>query len=149
MTRDWIFVPVIAQVLMTLLIYVRLIKVKIREMKAGKVDMARRGLHEDAWGEIRSPDQQQHPQPVRAAGAVLRDVRRSLGAGLGAWTRDGGGLGVRPEPHRARHDPPRLELHTEPPAVVHRRLVGADGHGPADRLGARPARGGVRPIGPI
>jgi hypothetical protein len=51
MTRDWIFVPVIVQVLMTLLIYVRLIKVKIREMKAGKVDMARRGLHEDAWGE--------------------------------------------------------------------------------------------------
>ena len=51
MTRDWIFVPVIVQVLMTLLIYVRLIKVKVREMKAGKVDMARRGLHEDAWPE--------------------------------------------------------------------------------------------------
>lgn len=51
MTRDWIFVPVIIQVLMTLLIYVRLIKVKIREMRAGKVDMARRGLHEDAWGD--------------------------------------------------------------------------------------------------
>jgi hypothetical protein len=30
-------------------IYVRLITVKIREMKAGKVDMARRALHEDAW----------------------------------------------------------------------------------------------------
>ena len=29
MTRDWIFVPVIVQVLMTLLIYVRLVKVKI------------------------------------------------------------------------------------------------------------------------
>jgi hypothetical protein len=51
MSRDWIFVPVIVQVLMTLLIYVRLIKVKVREMRAGKVDMARRGLHEDAWGE--------------------------------------------------------------------------------------------------
>ena len=51
MTRDWIFVPVIAQVLMTLLIYVRLIKVKVRELKAGKVDMARRGLHENAWPE--------------------------------------------------------------------------------------------------
>ena len=49
MTRDWIFVPVIVQVLLTLLIYVRLIKVKIREMKAGNVNMARRGLHEDAW----------------------------------------------------------------------------------------------------
>ena len=51
MTRDWIFVPVIVQVLMTLLVYVRLIKVKVREMRAGKVDMARRGLHEDAWPE--------------------------------------------------------------------------------------------------
>jgi len=46
-----IFWPVLVMVLLTLLIYVRLIKVKIREMKAGRVDMARRGLHEDAWGE--------------------------------------------------------------------------------------------------
>ena len=51
MTRDWIFVPVVVQVLMTLLVYVRLIKVKVREMRAGKVDLARRGLHEDAWPE--------------------------------------------------------------------------------------------------
>ena len=51
MTRDWIFGPVIVQVLMTLLIYVRLIKVKIRELKAGRVDLERRGIHEDAWGE--------------------------------------------------------------------------------------------------
>lgn len=51
MSRDWLFVPVVAQILLTLVIYVRLIKVKIREMKAGKVDMARRGLHEDAWGD--------------------------------------------------------------------------------------------------
>jgi hypothetical protein len=51
MTRDWIFGPVIGQVLMTLLIYVRLIKVKIRELKAGRVDMERRSIHEDAWGE--------------------------------------------------------------------------------------------------
>jgi hypothetical protein len=51
MSRDWLLVPVVVQVLMTLLIYVRLIKVKVREMKAGKVDMARRGLHEDAWGD--------------------------------------------------------------------------------------------------
>ena len=47
--RNAIFWPVLVQVLMTLLIYVRLIKVKIREMRAGKVDMERRGLHEDAW----------------------------------------------------------------------------------------------------
>ncbi len=51
MKGDLIFWPVIVMVLLTLLIYVRLIKVKIREMKAGKVDMARRGVHEDAWGE--------------------------------------------------------------------------------------------------
>ena len=49
MTRNLIFVPVLVQVLLTLLIYVRLIKVKIREMKAGNVNMERRGLHEDAW----------------------------------------------------------------------------------------------------
>jgi hypothetical protein len=51
MKGDLIFWPVLVMVLLTLLIYVRLIKVKIREMKAGRVDMARRGLHEDAWGE--------------------------------------------------------------------------------------------------
>ena len=51
MKGDLIFWPVLVMVLLTLLIYVRLIKVKIREMRAGKVDMARRGLHEDAWGE--------------------------------------------------------------------------------------------------
>ena len=47
--RNAIFWPVLVQVLMTLLVYVRLINVKVREMRAGKVDMARRGLHEDAW----------------------------------------------------------------------------------------------------
>ena len=51
MYRNLIFWPVLVMVALTLLIYVRLIKVKIREMKAGLVDMARRGLHEDAWGE--------------------------------------------------------------------------------------------------
>src|SRR5688500_5578062 len=51
MTRDWIFVPVIVQVLLTLLVYVRLIKVKVLEMRAGRVNMERRALHEDAWPE--------------------------------------------------------------------------------------------------
>jgi len=51
MTRDWIFVPVVVQVLLTLMIYVRLIKVKIREMRAGRVNLERRALHEDAWPE--------------------------------------------------------------------------------------------------
>ncbi len=49
MTRDWILVPAIVQVLLTLLIYVRLIKVKVREMRAGRVNMERHGVHEDAW----------------------------------------------------------------------------------------------------
>lgn len=51
MNRNLIFLPVLVQVLLTLLIYVRLIKVKIGAMKAGKVDVARRALHEDAWPE--------------------------------------------------------------------------------------------------
>jgi hypothetical protein len=51
MTRDWIFVPVIIQVLLTLSIYVRLIKVKIRELRAGLVNRDRLPLHEDAWPE--------------------------------------------------------------------------------------------------
>ena len=51
MTRDWIFVPVIVQVLLTLLIYVRLIKVKVLAMRAGLVNMDRRALHDDAWPE--------------------------------------------------------------------------------------------------
>ena len=51
MTRDWIFVPVIVQVLLTLLIYVRLIKVKVLAIRAGLVDMERRALHENAWPE--------------------------------------------------------------------------------------------------
>ena len=51
MQRNLIFWPVLVLVLMTLLIYVRLIKVKVREIRAGRVDMARRALHEDAWPE--------------------------------------------------------------------------------------------------
>ena len=51
MSRNLIFVPVLIQVLLTLAIYVHLIKVKIAAMKAGQVDTARRALHEDAWPE--------------------------------------------------------------------------------------------------
>lgn len=51
MTRDLIFGPVLVQVLLTLATYVLLIKAKIRAMKAGEVDMARRALHDDAWPE--------------------------------------------------------------------------------------------------
>ena len=52
MARDWIFVPVIVQVLLTLLVYVRLIKVKILEMRAGRVNLERRGLHHMADGRL-------------------------------------------------------------------------------------------------
>lgn len=49
MNRDLIFGPVLAQVLLTLIVYVLLVQAKIRAMKAGQVDMARRALHDDAW----------------------------------------------------------------------------------------------------
>jgi len=49
MSRDLIFGPVLVQVILTLATYVILIKAKIRAMKAGEVDMARRALHDDAW----------------------------------------------------------------------------------------------------
>ena len=47
--RDLIFWPVLVQVLLTLFVYVALIKRKIAAMRAGTVDMARRALHDDAW----------------------------------------------------------------------------------------------------
>ena len=49
MNRDLIFWPVLAQVALTLGVYVVLIKTKIRAMRAGQVNMERRALHEDAW----------------------------------------------------------------------------------------------------
>jgi len=49
MNRDLILGPVLVQVVLTLATYVILIKAKIRAMKAGEVDMARRALHDDAW----------------------------------------------------------------------------------------------------
>ncbi|MGH8241941.1 MAG: MAPEG family protein [Steroidobacteraceae bacterium] len=49
MYRNQIFWPVLVLVLMTLVIYVRLIKVKVRELRAGRVNLERRALHEDAW----------------------------------------------------------------------------------------------------
>ena len=47
--RNLIFYPVLVMVLLTLLIYVRLIKVKIRAIRAGQVNRERQPLHEDAW----------------------------------------------------------------------------------------------------
>jgi hypothetical protein len=51
MNRDLMFFPILVQVLLTLATYVLLIQAKIRAMKAGEVDMARRALHDDAWPE--------------------------------------------------------------------------------------------------
>lgn len=51
MSRDPIFLPVLAQVALTLGVYVILIRTKIRAMRAGEVDMARRALYDDAWPE--------------------------------------------------------------------------------------------------
>jgi hypothetical protein len=49
MSRNLIFVPVLVQVLLTLGVYVVLIREKVRAMKAGQVNKERRALHEDAW----------------------------------------------------------------------------------------------------
>ena len=49
MTRDWIFVPVILQVFLTLFVYLRLLIVKKRAAAAGEVDRTRVALRDDAW----------------------------------------------------------------------------------------------------
>ena len=47
--RDWIFVPVIIQVFLTLFVYLRLMQVKKRAAKEGRVDRVRIALRDDAW----------------------------------------------------------------------------------------------------
>ena len=49
MNGNLIFGPVLAQVLLTLAVYVLLIREKVRAIKAGQVNKERRALHEDAW----------------------------------------------------------------------------------------------------
>jgi hypothetical protein len=49
--RNLIFAPVLIQVLLTLAVYVFLVSAKVRAMKTGLVDMARRALYDDAWPE--------------------------------------------------------------------------------------------------
>jgi len=49
--RNLIFAPVLLQVLLTLTVYVFLVSAKVRAMKTGLVDMARRALYDDAWPE--------------------------------------------------------------------------------------------------
>ena len=49
MNRDLIFVPVLVQVLLTLGVYLALLKAKLAAKAAGTVDLKRSALHEDAW----------------------------------------------------------------------------------------------------
>ena len=49
MNRDLIFVPALAQILLTLAVYLYLGIVKAKALKLGQVDLERRALHEDAW----------------------------------------------------------------------------------------------------
>lgn len=49
MYGDLIFYPVIVLVLVTLLTYLHLLRVKVRENRAGRVNRERWTLHDDAW----------------------------------------------------------------------------------------------------
>lgn len=49
MSPTLIFLPVLAQILLTVALYVTLQRVKQRAARAGEVDESRRALHEDAW----------------------------------------------------------------------------------------------------
>ena len=49
MHASLIFLPVLVQVLLTLVLYIALQRVKTRAVRAGEVDESRRGLHDDAW----------------------------------------------------------------------------------------------------
>ena len=49
MHPDFIFVPLLVQVLLTFVMYVRLGQAKEEAVRTGSVDAARRALHDDAW----------------------------------------------------------------------------------------------------
>ncbi|MFK8021450.1 MAG: MAPEG family protein [Pseudomonadales bacterium] len=51
MNNSLIFLPVIAQIALTLYVYVALLGAKKKAVKAGEVDEERRALYEDAWPE--------------------------------------------------------------------------------------------------
>ena len=46
-----ILLPLLVQVLLTLVLYAALALAKARALKAGQVDLERRALHDDAWPE--------------------------------------------------------------------------------------------------
>ncbi len=49
MKDQWILAPVLVQVLLTIVMYIRLAGAKQRAVAANEVDEARRALHDDAW----------------------------------------------------------------------------------------------------
>jgi hypothetical protein len=49
MERDLIFLPVAAQVILTLLLFIRLGQVKSRARRLNEVDESRSALHKEAW----------------------------------------------------------------------------------------------------
>ncbi|MCA9628892.1 MAG: MAPEG family protein [Myxococcales bacterium] len=49
MKDAWILAPLLVQVLLTIVMYIRLVGAKKRAVAAGEVDEARRALHDDAW----------------------------------------------------------------------------------------------------
>lgn len=51
MNPNWLYLPVLLQIFLTLTIYCALVLAKIRAVRAGEVDAARRALHNDAWPE--------------------------------------------------------------------------------------------------
>lgn len=51
MTAAAFFLPALLQVLLTLLLYSKLVFAKSRALKAGQVNLERRALHADAWPE--------------------------------------------------------------------------------------------------
>ena len=51
MNPDLIFLPVIAQILLVVILYLALSKAKVKSTDEGTVDETRRGLYDDAWPE--------------------------------------------------------------------------------------------------
>jgi hypothetical protein len=51
MSNNIILLPVLAQVLLTIVVYGALVVAKAKAMRGGLVDLDRRALHDDAWPE--------------------------------------------------------------------------------------------------
>lgn len=51
MENNLIFLPLLAQVLLVLILYIALARMKSKESELGNVDESRRALHDDAWPE--------------------------------------------------------------------------------------------------